>query len=240
MPKWAATLNGDPWDLKTLAGRGVGVSEEGDSFVLRSPEFDSLIDANAVRDLAIQRVEVLNGLGRMVTRDFRPVTVGGVGGSDESGIWVMPAPADVRVDARGPSVVISDSVTGEPMPSAPPSHFAKWVAIADRVPSIRQALSFFGAPGPVTAVDLFKVYEVIREDVGGGDKRLGASRIVSNGWATADEIDGFRSVHYPSTLGENARHGVEPKPQPAPLHPMSLVEAQAFITRLLERWLSSK
>jgi hypothetical protein len=38
------------------------------------------------------------------------------------------------------------------------------------------------------------VYEVIREDAGG------KSDLVSKGLATEDEIDAFRSVHYPSAL----------------------------------------
>lgn len=75
--------------------------------------------------------------------------------------------------------------------------------------------------------------EVIREDAGGKEG------VVSKGLATGDEIDRFRSVHYPSALGDKARHAVEPD-RPAPGNPMSLDEAQEFITRLLKRWLDSK
>ena len=93
------------------------------------------------------------------------------------------------------------------------------------------ALRFFAAP--ITSFSLWNVYEVICQDAGG------KSALVSKGLATEDEIDAFRSVHYPSALGDTARHAVEPR-KPAPRDPMSLGEAQAFVTRLLRRWLDSK
>ena len=36
---------------------------------------------------------------------------------------------------------------------------------------------------------------MIREDVGGGDKGRGKAQIEGRGWATPEEIDGFRGVH---------------------------------------------
>lgn len=41
-----------------------------------------------------------------------------------------------------------------------------------------------------------------------------------------------------SALGTDARHGVEPTTPPT--DPMSILEAQQFITRLLANWLASK
>jgi len=40
--KWTVTLKGDAWDLKALTGLGVGVTEEGHAFVLRSPDLESI------------------------------------------------------------------------------------------------------------------------------------------------------------------------------------------------------
>ena len=54
-----------------------------------------------------------------------------------------------------------------------------------------------------------------------------------------NQIDSFRSVHYPSALGNQARHGVEPT-RPAPRDPMSLAEAREFIRRLLAQWLPAR
>jgi hypothetical protein len=48
MATWSVTLNGDPADLKALVALGVGVVEEGDGFVFRSPEIDQLTDPHEV------------------------------------------------------------------------------------------------------------------------------------------------------------------------------------------------
>jgi len=229
MPKWHVTLNGDPWDLKTLTGLAVGVAEEGHTFVLRSPDFDGLTDAGAVQQLAIELVEVLNGLGRMKDGNLQPVTAGGVIGDNGDGMISLFVGDGLSVADRA-GAAISDSATGEPIPVPPSPDFAKWAAIAQREPNVRRALRFFAAP--VTPVNLWKVYEVIRDDVGG------KGQIVSYGWTTADQIERFRSVHSVSAFGDEARHAVEM--QPPPRDPMSLGEAQAFVRGLLERWLASK
>jgi hypothetical protein len=126
-----------------------------------------------------------------------------------------------------------DGATGQPIaqPNAP-TDLLRLLAVARRDPNIRRALRFFLSP---TAQNLHKVYEIIRDDAGGE-----APDVVNKGWATALDIDRFRSVHYPSVLSEEARHGVEPKRRAAPVDPMSLVEARAFVASLLKCWLTSK
>ena len=95
----------------------------------------------------------------------------------------------------------------------------------------RQALRLFaGQPSPG---NLYRVFEVVRVDAGGED------RIVVNGWTTAKQITRFRrTMNSVSALGTDARHGVERTTPPA--DPMSIPEAQEFITRLLAKWLASK
>jgi hypothetical protein len=143
---------------------------------------------------------------------------------------MVPAPGEAGTGVAGPSVVIADA-TGQPIPL--PSHFAKWLAVALRDPSVHQALPFFGPP--ITSVNLWKVYEFIQKDAGGNEQD-----VVNHGWMSASDFDRFRSVHYPSALGDEARHGVEPKRRRAPLDPMSLAEGEAFVRGLLEKWLASK
>jgi hypothetical protein len=223
MPKWSVALNGDVDDLRMLADMGVGVIEEPSGFVLRHSELDSLTDGGAVREQAIQLVEALNGLGTLATTNFRgTIRVGGVSGSHEGGTVMVPAPADVRTTVAGPRVVSPN----------PPAHFPKWLSVALRDPSVHQALCFFKPP--ITSVNLWKVYEVIREDAGG------KNQVVNQGWMSASDFDRFRSVHYPSALGDEARHGVDPPKWPAPSDPMSLAEGEAFVRSLLEKWIASK
>ena len=228
MPTWRVTLTGDPWDLKTLVSMELGLSEEGGGFVWRRPEFDSLTTAHEVEHKAREMIEALNGLGRMNTADFRPVGVGAIVGHEDSGTISLYVGAELTVRSGLPfaAEVIRG---GAPVPPSPPV-WPGWLETASRVPVVRQALRFFSNP---TAENLWKVYEIIRDDVGG------KAQILGNGWATEGEIDAFRSVHYPSALGDDARHGVEPT-RAAPPHPMPLEQAQAFIKSLLGRWLAAK
>src|SRR5207249_10866316 len=58
MPEWSVTLNGDRGDLKALADLGVGVTEEGDAFVFRSPDMDGLTEPLSVHQHAVDQVAV--------------------------------------------------------------------------------------------------------------------------------------------------------------------------------------
>lgn len=228
MPNWRVSLNGDARDLRTLAGLGVGVSEEDGIFVLRAPSLDKV--TAGVEQHARELVAVVNGLARMTAPDFRAVTVNDLVGDDDGRIIVGPGIAEAQATAETVDVVMTDSVTREPIPSQPPRHGA-WVPLAQRDPSVRRALGLFaGQPDPV---NLYRVFEVIRADAGG------ENHIVGNGWTTQSQITRFRrTANSVSALGAEARHAVEATTPPA--DPMSQPEMQAFVTGLLEHWLASK
>jgi hypothetical protein len=168
---------------------------------------------------ATEWVEVFNGMSRIEEGDSkgRMITVGGL----------------VRDHGtRKERVAILGSTEYRSrFKDLGPRNFPAWAALAARDEAAARALRSFAAP--VTSFSLWNVYEVIREDVGGKET------VVRKGLATDDEIDRFRSVHYPSALGERARHAVEPG-RPAPNNPMSFDEAQEFVRCLLKRWLDSK
>jgi hypothetical protein len=65
MATWSVTLLGDPADLRALVALGVGVTEEGDCFVFRSPELDALTVPREVDQRATEWVEVFNGMSRI-------------------------------------------------------------------------------------------------------------------------------------------------------------------------------
>jgi hypothetical protein len=206
------------------------VAEEGHAFVLRSPGFDKLTDAGAVRQHAVELVEVLNGLAKITVGDFDAVSVGAVTGDDGSGTHSIFVVDEIKPRGRARGEVI-DAATGQPVARGQASDLLQQCVISLREPNVGHALRVFA--GPTSAENLWKVYEIIRDDV--GDKR----QLENMRLATPDEIERFRGVHYPSALGERARHAVEPS-RPAPGNPMSLEEAQRFIARLLANWLSLK
>jgi hypothetical protein len=97
------------------------------------------------------------------------------------------------------------------------------------------ALGFFSARD-YWAFNLYKVFEIIQEDVGGKEQ------LMTRGWATNDQLDGFRAVHNPELVGPAARHGVETqKSRRRPANPMvTESETRQFAHALLEQWLRWK
>jgi hypothetical protein len=122
------------------------VSEEPSGFVLRRSDLDALADGAQVREEAIKIVRALNGLAKMRVSNFRPVMVGGVGGTHDGGTIVLPAPAEARACGQGPRV----------FPPASSQDNEKWLRVARRDPPARQALQFFAAT-PTTPESLWKV-----------------------------------------------------------------------------------
>ena len=80
MATWSVALQGEAADLKALVALGVGVVEEGDGFVFRSPELDALTVPREVYQRTVEWVEVFNGMSRIEEGDAkgRMVTVGGL------------------------------------------------------------------------------------------------------------------------------------------------------------------
>jgi len=226
-PTWTVTLDGDADDLRALVDLGVGVTQEGERFILRSPVFDCLTEALAVHDRAVEQVAIFGGLTRIVEGDASPrtIAVGAIVRDDRKvkALFLSPGTAELRLRATAALSV---------GPNDPPiSPYPRWAALAVRDPAVQQAVRLFGSQP--SAVNLYRVFEVIRKDAGGEEK------IVQHGWTTRNQITRFRrTVNSPTVLGSEARHGVEPSTSPP--DPMSIHEAQAFITRLLEKWLRSK
>jgi hypothetical protein len=231
MPTWRVTLHGDSWTLDTVVGMDFRVDEEASAFVFRSSGVNGLSSAGAARRRAFELTEVLNGLARIAAREFEAVAVSDVilyDGGEMRPISIFVGDNVPVGDEVGVRIV--DSVTGLPAPSAS-TVFGKGTAVAQRDPNVWRALRLFGLS--TEPVNLFRVYEVIREDLGG------QAEIVQRGWATNKQISRFtNSLDNRAAMGDKARHAVS-KTQP-PKKPMSLPEAQAFVTGLLEKWLASK
>jgi len=243
MPTWSVGLTGDRHDLKALAGLSLGVTEDADGFRFRSPAFDAMTEERDVSQYTKRRLPILSGLLRLNQDDGKPHTIemGAVFqqlDGNRVAIYVTPKPITLNLTGRAGRVVLSgEAVMADGSdPPPPPNPFPAWDALAMRDDVVARALRFF-AETP-SAESLWKVYEVIRDDMGG--VLHGKSNIVKAGWATNAEVDSFRSVHYPSALGDDARHGVEPTKQPAPVNPMTLKQGRALIRRLMVRWLAAK
>lgn len=83
-------------------------------------------------------------------------------------------------------------------------------------------------------VNLYRLLEVVREDVGGEDQ------IEDNGWAKEDEIESFTATaNNSSVIGDEARHGqIDGSGQPSKT--MTLREARPWIKSIVFQWLEAK
>lgn len=83
-------------------------------------------------------------------------------------------------------------------------------------------------------VNLYRLFEVVREDVGGDDQ------IAEKGWAIKDEINKFTgSANNSSVTGDEARHGkIDGYGQPSEI--MTLREARLLIQEIVLRWMEAK
>lgn len=223
-----ATLSQPPeWSVRKCDGR----------YILESDDFELLSDAEAVRDYARDKLlPIINGVARHKFRrmmlDRIKVGTGiffeGPRGERTGYIFVT----DSAVISASEMATVT--VDGKPMPVLAPTHpsIAEVSTALRHDPQVRAALDFL-AYDDEWPVNLYRVYEIVRSDVGGTNQDL-----INRQWATPDQLDNFRSVHDPAVSGPQARHAVQSRQSPP--NPMDEDEALAFIHGLLEEWLREK
>jgi hypothetical protein len=209
-------LDGDKVDLDALAALNVGVTQEGDRYIFRSPEVDALSEPLAVHRRVVEQVDLWKGLLRMSgDQRVRSIKIGGIVCHNVSETYyVLPFPTAITL-----------RLLDDP-PVAPPV----LAAIAGRNPKVRRALGFLGRKP--SAANLWKAFEVLESDLGGENE------IITLGWSTKTEMKRFRyNVN-------KRRHGVLKKAgtkkagikkagiKKAP-PPMSMAEAQEYLTQLI-------
>jgi len=230
-----AFLRGDnPADLDTLGRQhrsgDVTVERSGDNWVLTTAHWNADVDFTVIRDEAGKLVRRLNAVARMLDEDFGAVELTGVF-TDGSGVVVFGVTAYAHARAGRGAVVVTDADGNiVALPAPPPSAAPGYVALAQRHGQVAEVLDLFAEPGEWGWVDLYKVFEIVREDVGGEDQLRDA------GLALKREIAAFRaSANLPSVSGSAARHargsaGV-------PKHTMTIGEGRRFIRALVAAWL---
>jgi hypothetical protein len=236
MAQWLAELKGDKADLEylcKLSSQRWRMIEQGGRYYLESADLDSSMDARDVLENASGTLDVMNGLARLVYRNFEGSKVSGISRVEKNGKpptqFIMPS--GIRSAARFGTVTIIEPSGQEPSqrPSIPG---AKWIEIAEKDRLAARALALYGGRAH-NWVNLYMVLEVVEDDVG-GEKGLIGKR-----WAQKGKIKLFkRTADNFLSLGYEARHATEK--YEAPNKPISLGDAESLIRNILERWLCSK
>ena len=236
MPKWLVRLKGEKFDLEDLPSLLHSpehtVIEENGFYYLKSSDFDLLGSADEVRERAIAIIKVLNGAVKLHISSFRGVSEDGVTMIEEDGRRHHYVYLGGSIAARSKvSANLTVTTSNDTQQIAPlPRNVESWISLAKTDKAIADALHLFREN---TWISLYKVYEIIREDVSG------QQAITRNGWATKQGLSRFtQTAQSRAALGDFARHATN-KFKP-PLQPMSIKEAEALLRGIILSWLSSK
>jgi len=229
---WKVVLGGHEFDLgrleRELSGpHRVNLDDEGE-FVLSSTEFDGLSDATDVKSRADAIVRRINGSYRLSGQSYDPVqATGSLKDGGRRHAVVIADTVTVRVSVGDVHVLADGTVKAPPQSAA-----SRRVGRAASDPAVSEALEVIG-DADVDWPRLYKVYEIVKDDVGG------QSDVDSLPGVSSAERSAFSaSANRPDVSGDGARHarmgGDRPK------QTMTLAEGRDFIGRLVDAWISTK
>ena len=236
MSKWLVGLKGEKFDLEDLPALlhspEFAIVEENGFYYLQSSEFESLTSADEVREQGTALIEILNGVASLRRDNFRDVSEGNITRVEDDGrrhhYVYVEGTIIMRAKVSADAIVIAPNGTEKKV--AQPTNIKTWIDIAKECKPVADALRFFrdGTWG-----NLYKVFEIIRDDVGG------EHAIIEKGWVSKRKLSRFTQTAQSSTaLGDHARHASEK--YKAPVQPMSLSDAKSVLRGILINWMQTK
>lgn len=228
-----ARLEGHAFDLQDLADMlpfgATQVRVDGDGYVLTSREIDERPPSVPLHEVAAVVLRRVNGLARVRNPDFRPVQLSGRYSEGENVHIVLIAEAgEIRVRTTASAVVVGqDGIEIDSPPQLGPERAARSAVR----PHVVEALGIMGQPGILTWADMYKVYEIVRDETK-------PRSLEEFGWATASEVSAFTaSANRPDVSGSGARHarmaGDPPKQR------MGEEQGRAFLSRVVTAWIDA-
>ena len=237
MNEWYVRLQGRKCDLQELPKLfslpDATVCEQDDVYILKSEMFSELEDSNEVFSIATHILELVHGVAKLTLGDFEAVNADAVWKVDEEDhkhvamVFSETITITARASVSATATVVKANGAIDSDQSSPLSNSRLSAALQHD--DIAKAVRFMREP---SWWNLWKVYEVIRDAVGGTEG------IVQAGWATRREISLFsQTAQSDKALGDAARHAA--KKYKAPEDPMSLSRARSLIIGLLCNWVDS-
>ena len=229
---WIVPLIGHRFDLEDLpywlAEQDIQVAPHDDGYALVIP-FDVIGDDFALlRKFAESQLDLINGIGRLLNPNFRPVSLANnILGVDSSGnvvsTVVTVGTAEERSKAGNVGVVIGGVAQADPREGAA----SPLLKAAKLSPQANDALIISGRPS-LTWSELYLLFELVESDVG--------SQMFEFGWITRTAVKLFtHTANSYSALGHHGRHGKDKGIPPS--QPMKHDEATKHIRDLVLAWL---
>jgi hypothetical protein len=227
--KWEALLAGHLFDLEDLPvhfDTDPRVHGEGDDYWLSSPTLDHLCEVVQVQEAARALVARVNGAMRLHDNGFQGVKLGGRYRNETGEHVIVEAASAVARSKAGTITVVGGAAATRP---TGPREYAQ---LGGTDPGAADVLLILSR-GDLDWYDLFKVFEIVREDLGG------EAVIIGRGWATKSDLTAFRgSANHPGVSGQAARHARQKRT--IPKRTMTLRQGRAFIADLVRSWMRSR
>jgi hypothetical protein len=225
MARWLVKLEGDPFDLEELpywfpSGDVHAIKDDNDVF-LTGQTFEKYNNAREVHDAALQTIDEFSAIIMLLWSDFRRPSLNVVIREDDKGkhdICISAQLAPLRGKVRARVQISGQESSSETQ--------AQQLLVASRGNHhLRTAVSLWGDPLR-TWPRLYRMLEEIEAAIGEKVDKAGFCAEVERNLFT-------RCANTAEVAGKDARHRSGKFSPPA--NPMSLEEAIALISRLLEQ-----
>ncbi|RIJ85304.1 hypothetical protein RSP822_17085 [Ralstonia solanacearum] len=242
MTTWQVQLEGDVGDLEFLAQNSLAgpckvVRDGPQRYLYESDSFQHCSASEEVLQRAVDELAVLSGilkLERNAREGLRPGAVYRPNANGGQDIFVhLRESVQARVEVGSLGVVVTDD-TGEVITRPPPaSRVASLSKLGSVDAAVAKVLRLLSDRDAMSWVGLYRIYEVIEDDVGGQHK------LENRGWGPKEDLKRFKhSANSVQVGGDNSRHGKEP--QAPPKNPMTLADAERYVKLMLNAWLAHK
>jgi hypothetical protein len=230
---WTVPLVGHRFDLEDLplwfAGLDVHVEPHDNGFALIIPAQIVGDSYEPVRAFAEEQLALVNGIGRLLSSSFRPVSLTDtLFGMDSAGVVRNTVVAVDSAEMRGKAGSVRVVIGGNAQPDPAEGAASLLMCAASRSTRAHDALIIIGRPN-LTWSELYLLFELVEAEVG--------AQMFELAWISRSDADLFtRTANSYSVLRSSGRHGKD-RGDP-PVQPMRHGPAVALIRALILAWLS--
>lgn len=226
-------LQGEKEDFKFLTsflitGDWTITEREGKSF-LKTSISKTIGEVSVIRDIGLNFLEKLNGAAKLIYLGFQKIEISSIYFQKE-GVEEHIILIDVKIKHREGKmpVPILSKYEGNESELPIQTILEYYLMKANNNQSVKDALHFFN---DVTWFNLYKVFEIIRDDVGGPNK---IEKLYEKKW-----IKTFtQAAQSRELLGDNARHAA--KKYKVPDTELSIYDAHKIIRGIFHNWILEK
>ncbi len=236
--KWQVQITGDQIDLERLAeslsSNDPRILKYRGAYFIESNRFARVSEPEKIKSITTEILEVLTGVVRLSSLGGKtPLQVANVDCVLPNGQRVLYLEFHETLHISTSMNVEVETANGEKIVvTEPPSKISPWTTLGLTNTNVAKAFRLLGKEKH-TWVNLYRIYEVIEEDVGSMEK------IVKCGWATKTSIKRFKhTANSPGAAGDASRHGKESTTPPS--NPMDINEGRALIEIIFHGWLHAK